>query len=305
MKRIFILILMLLFAGLAGGYEYRMPVNIQSSTNPAVLMPGDEAILTIQMQNGAAAYGAGKDAGVSSSSNAILSTPINHTTLHGTTELEVIDPDSYDLGMIGPNDSFPIYYKILAEDNVSSGTYLLDFEVQGGYDMITIKREIPIKVDSSTVSMAIIDSTSSTAPSATPAAATLNLNVANPRENTLNAVTIVPSAQGLRFSPERYYIGTMDADEVFTISFGVQSVDPVQKSGQGASNISFVAEFKNGDTWHRSEPYITTYSPPMQDARPNNNLLPLAIGALGLLAVAAYLYRKKRLSNAGEGKGPV
>lgn len=296
---------MLLFAGLAGGYEYRMPVNIQSSTNPAVLMPGDEAILTIQMQNGAAAYGAGKDAGVSSSSNAILSTPINHTTLHGTTELEVIDPDSYDLGMIGPNDSFPIYYKILAEDNVSSGTYLLDFEVQGGYDMITIKREIPIKVDSSTVSMAIIDSTSSTAPSATPAAATLNLNVANPRENTLNAVTIVPSAQGLRFSPERYYIGTMDADEVFTISFGVQSVDPVQKSGQGASNISFVAEFKNGDTWHRSEPYITTYSPPMQDARPNNNLLPLAIGALGLLAVAAYLYRKKRLSNAGEGKGPV
>lgn len=294
MKRIFILILMLLIAGLAGGYEYRMPVNIQSSTNPAVLMPGDEAILTIQMQNGAAAYGVGKDAGVSSSSNAILSTPINHTTLHGTTELEVIDPDSYDLGMIGPNDSFPIYYKILAGDNVSSGTYLLDFEVQGGYDMITIKREIPIKVDSSTVSMAIIDSTSSTTPSATPAAANLNLNVANPRENTLNAVTIVPSAQGLRFSPERYYIGTMDADEVFTISFGVQSVDPVQKSGQGASNISFVAEFKNGDTWHRSEPYITTYSPPVQDARPNNNLLPLAIGALGLLAVAAYLYRKKR-----------
>jgi LPXTG-motif cell wall-anchored protein len=294
MKRIFILILMLLTAGLAGGYEYRMPVNIQSSTNPAVLMPGDEAILTIQMQNGAAAYGVGRDAGVSSSSNVILSTPINHTTLHGTTELEVIDPDSYYLGMIGPNDSFPIYYKILAGDNVSSGTYLLDFEVQGGYDMITIKREIPIKVDSSTVSMAIIDSTSSTTPSATPAAATLNLNVANPRENTLNAVTIVPSAQGLRFSPERYYIGTMDADEVFTISFGVQSVDPVQRSGQGASNISFVAEFKNGDTWHSSEPYITTYSPPMQDARPNNNLLPLAIGALGLLAAAGYLYRKKR-----------
>ena len=305
MKRIFILILMLLFAGLAGGYEYRMPVNIQSSTNPAVLMPGDEAILTIQMQNGAAAYGVGKDAGVSSSSNVILSTPINHTTLHGTTELEVIDPDSYDLGMIGPNDSFPIYYKIMAGDNVSSGTYLLDFEVQGGYDMITIKREIPIKVDSSTVSMAIIDSTSSTTPSATPAAATLNLNVANPRENTLNAVTIVPSAQGLRFSPERYYIGTMDADEVFTISFGVQSVDPVQKSGQGRSNISFMAEFKNGDTWHRSEPYITTYSPPMQDAQSNNNLLLLAIGAMGLLAAGGYLYRKKKLSKAGEGKGPA
>ena len=75
MKRILIIILALLITGLAGGYEYRMPVNIQSSTTPAVLMPGDEAILAIQMQNGAAAYGAGKDAGVSSlSSNVLLST---------------------------------------------------------------------------------------------------------------------------------------------------------------------------------------------------------------------------------------
>lgn len=298
---------MLLITGQAAGYEYRMPVNIQSNTAPAVLMPGDEAILTIQMQNGAAAYGAGKDAGASSSSNAVLSTPINHTTLHGTTDLEVIDPDSYDLGMIGPNDSFPIYYKLRASDNVSSGTYLLDFEVQGGYDMITIKREIPIKVDSSTVSMAIIESTSSATPSAAPAgAATLNLNVANPRENTLNAVTIVPSAQGLKFSPERYYIGTMDADEVFTISFGVQSTDPVPGSGRGASNISFVAEFKNGDTWHRSVPYIAYYSPPLQDARPDNNLLPLSLGALLLIAAGGYLYRKKMLSKrGGEGKGPA
>ncbi|WP_348528882.1 hypothetical protein, partial [Methanothrix sp.] len=240
-------------------------------------------------------------------SNIVLSTPINHTTLHGTSELEVIDPDCYDLGMIGPNDSFPIYYKLQASDNVSSGTYLLGFEVQGGYDMIIIKREIPVKVDSSTVSMAIIESAPSATPSATPAtAATLNLNVANPRENTLNAVTIVPSAQGLRFSPERYYIGTMDADEVFTISFGVQSTDPVPRSGRGGSNISFVAEFKNGDTWHQSEPYIASYSLPLQDARPNNYLLPLAIGFLALLAVGGYLYRKKRLSkNGGEGKGPA
>ena len=80
MKRILIIILALLITGLAGGYEYRMPVNIQSSTTPAVLMPGDEAILAIQMQNGAAAYGVGKDAGVSSPSPTVLSsTPINRT----------------------------------------------------------------------------------------------------------------------------------------------------------------------------------------------------------------------------------
>jgi len=308
MKRIFILISLLLTASLAGGYEYRMPVNIQSSTNPAVLMPGDEAILSIQMQNGAAAYGVGKDAGVSSlSSNILLSTPINHTFLQGTPELEVIEPYHYDLGMIGPNDQITVFYKIRARENVSTGTMLLDFSVLGGYDMITIKRNIPIKVDSSAVSMAIIDSTSSSSssPTSPPTRRTVNLNVANPRENTLNAVTIVPSAQGLRFSPERYYIGTMDPDEVFTISFGVEYTNP-ETSARNPAVISFVAEFKNGDNWHQSEPYLATYIPPRDEARPNNNLLPLAIGVLVLVAVGGYLYRKKRLSkNGGEGKGPA
>lgn len=301
MKRIFIIILMLLITGLAAGYEYRMPVNIQSSTTPAVLMPGDEAILTIQMQNGAAAYGVGKDAGVSYSANVLLSTPINHTMLQGRPELEVIDPYHYDLGMIGPNDQITMYYKIRALENVSTGTTLLDFKVQGGYDMITIKRDVPIKVDPSPVSMAIIDSTSASSQSTTPAKASINLNVANPRENTLNAVTIVPSAEGMRFSPERYYIGTMDADEVFTINFGVDYSDPAARS---ARTVSFVAEFKNGDTWHESEPYITTYNPPQDNAQPNSNLLFLVIGALVLMAGGGYLYRKKKLSkSAGDGKG--
>jgi len=302
MNRIFILILVLLITGQAAGYEYRMPVNIQSSTNPAVLMPGDEAILTIQMQNGAAAYGVGKDAGVSSlSANVLLSTPLNHTLLHGTPELEVLNPYHDDLGMIGPNDQITLFHKIRARENVSVGTTLLDFEVQGGYDMITINRNILVKVDPSPVSMAIIDSTSSSSPSSTPGRATIDLNVANPRENTLNAVTIVPSGQGLRFSPERYYIGTMDPDEVFTISFGVDYTDP-QRSAHNPVNVSFVAEFKNGDTWHRSEAYKATYFPPLQDARPNNILWPLAIVALVLLAAGGYLYRKTRLrENGNEG----
>ena len=102
-----------------------------------------------------------------------------------------------------------------------------------------------------------------------------------------------------------YYIGTMDADEVFTISVVVLSTDPLQSSSQGGSNISFVAEFKNGDTWHQSEPYITTYSPPVNDAGSNNNLLLLAIGLLALLAAGGFLYRKRLSKGGGAGKGPA
>ena len=114
-KAAFILILALLAAGLASSYEYRMPVNIAAETAPAVLLPGDEATLAIDLTNGAAAYGAGKDAGAGSSSyNTLLSTPINKTILESTDDLKVLEEDSSDLGMIGPNDKITVYYKIRA-----------------------------------------------------------------------------------------------------------------------------------------------------------------------------------------------
>ena len=55
--------LLLLASGFAAAYEYHMPVNIQCTMTPAVLLPGDEAVLAIELTNGAASYGAGKDAG--------------------------------------------------------------------------------------------------------------------------------------------------------------------------------------------------------------------------------------------------
>jgi hypothetical protein len=292
MKRIFqIFFLLLLTTGFAAAYEYHMPVNIQSTVTPAVLMPGDEGLLAIEIQNGAAAYGVGKDAGAGSSAqDALLSTPINRTKLTGTSDLQVITPDYQNLGMIGPDDKITLYYKISASQNITSGTYLLDFRVLGGYDMITINRQIPIKVDLATVNMASADASTTTKP-------TLNLNVANPRENTLNAVTIVPSSPGISFSPDQYYIGTMDPDEVFTISFTLASDDP-KKTLLGRKNVSFVAKFKNGDTWHESEPYLARYSPPLDTTKQNNYLLPAGIATLIILIAGGYLYRKKKLSIA-------
>jgi LPXTG-motif cell wall-anchored protein len=283
-----ILFLLLLITGTVAAYEYHMPVNIHPTITPAVLMPGDEAVLAIELQNGAASYGVGKDAGAGSSAqSALLSTPLNRTLLQGTPGIDVVSADHKELGMIGPNDKITVYYKIRAADNVSSGTYLLDFAVVGGYDMITINREIPVKVDKATVSLARAEATA-TKPG-------INLNVANPREDTVNAVTIVPSARGIRFSPDEYYIGTMDPDEVFTIGFGLEFTEP-GKSSWAPVNLSFVARFKNGDTWHESGRYVTTYTQPRDNTSQNNYLLTAGAAALVLAAAGAYLYwrRKKR-----------
>jgi hypothetical protein len=279
------LLLPVLMAGFCAAYEYHMPVNIQSTITPSVLMPGDEAVVAIELQNGAAAYGAGETAGAgTSAAGTILSTPINETALKGTDEIHVISPDYNNLGMIGPNDRITLYYKIKADRNTSSGTYFLDFNVKGGYDMIQINREIPVKVDSSAVNIARAD---------VPTKPSIDLNVANPRENALNAVTIVPSAQGIRFSPDQYYIGSMDPDEVFTISFGIDSASPTRQI-KGPINVSFVSKFKNGDTWHQSAAYTTSYMPPMEDPRPNRYLLPSAGAALIIAGAGLYVYRRRK-----------
>ena len=287
LRLIQILLLLLLASGFAAAYEYRMPVNIQTTMTPAVLLPGDEAVLDIELANGAASYGVGKDAGAGSSAQAaLLSTPLNRTSLKSSQELEVLTEDRRDLGMIGPNDKITVYYKIRAADNISSGTYLLDFQVVGGYDMTTINREILVKVDDTPVGLARAEA----------AASIFNLNVANPRENTLNAVTIVPSAKGIVFSPDEYYIGTMDPDEVFTISFGIQSTDAA-KILQNPVNLSFAAKFKNGDNWHLSQAYVTTYTPPKDNNTQSSYLLPVGAAALIVLIAGGYLYRRRKLAS--------
>ena len=290
-KAVLILILALLAAGVASSYEYRMPVNIEAETAPAVLLPGDEATLAIDLTNGAASYGTGRDAGAGSSSyGTLLSTPLNKTVLMSTEDLKVLTEDSSDLGMIGPNDKITVYYKVRALDNISSGTHLLDFRVSGGYDMITIKRNILIKVDDAAVSLARAETDAST----------FNLNVANPRENTLNAVTIVPSADGVIFSPDEYYIGTMDPDEVFTISFGIAPADE-QDGLKDPVNLSFVAKFKNGDNWHTSQPYFTMYVPPRPEGSQSSYLLPILAVAAVALAAAGYLYRRRKMNGKNGG----
>lgn len=279
-----ILISLLLISSVACAYIYHMPVNIHSSVDPAVLMPGDEAIIAIELENGAAEYGAGGESVAGTSAHSMLiSTPLNATRLRSADTIEILTQDYHNLGMIGPTDKITIYYKIRASENATRGTHLLDFEVQGGYDDITIHRTIPVKVDPAAVTLTRAEDTTM---------GTVNLNVANPRENTVNAVTIIPSARGIRFSPEEYYIGTMDPDEVFTISF---KVDPMGQTGLNAPlNLSFVARFKNGETWHESEVYETRYSPPRVEPK-QNNLVFAGIAVL-LLIPAAYIYRRKRLS---------
>jgi len=275
-----LLLLFFLADPVLSSYIYYMPVIVQSSSSPEVLMPGDSAILTITMENGAAQYGVGGE----NARDQTLSTPVNGTSLRGTDEIEVLSSDYSDIGMIGPNDRVVLYYKIRANNSLADGTYFLDFSVKAGYDQARISRKIPVEVDSSGLSLSRAE---------LPGRGSISLDVANPRANSISAASIIPSGKGVVFSPEEYYIGSMDPDEVFTISFSLSSENPAA-SLKGPINLSFASRFKNGENWHSTKSYSTVYNPP-PDPSGGSPVTFLGGGALVLILVGGYLYHKKKL----------
>jgi len=311
----FTLALFMLSAGSVSAYEYNLPVSISATVNPSVLMPGDEAVMAIELQL-ISASGKGEGTGSSATSQSMTapgtggtttqsSTTVHETKLKGSSAIRVLTPDYENLGTIGLGDKVVLYYRIKADENISTGTYLLDFSVLGpDHEASAIQRQIPVKVDSSSVSIARADSSS---------ASSINLNVANPRENTLNAVTLIPRAltplnsssksssasAGIVFSPDKYYIGTMDPDEVFTISFSIESALAGAQT-KGPINLSFTAQYKNGDTWHTSEPFYTSYTQVVVQSQQPSYLMPAIAILLILLAGGAWMYRKKKQKRTGK-----
>jgi len=220
-------------------YLYRYPqptVVISSSISPEVLMPGDTGLVTIEIKNCAEEYIVSYQR-----EDFSLSMPIHHTELRGTEGLKVTSNVYEDVGSIGPGDVIATYYTIEADENITDGTHFLDFSLVGGYeeDPEEINRKIPIKIDSKDP---MLIKAGSEDPSS------ISLDIANPRQNTLNAVTIIPEAKGIEFSPEEYYIGTMEPDEIFTIDFDINALIPAD-----TTNLNFKSKFKNGDTWHESK----------------------------------------------------
>ncbi len=229
-------------------YMYRYPeptVMISSRALPEVLMAGDSGIVSIEIENCADQY-------VISFQNEDFSftMPIYLVQLNGTEEIEVMTGPYEDIGSIGPGDKITVYFNVQSSKEIDDGTHFLDVKLIGGYVEAPreINRRIPVKVDSSNVMLIQAETATDFS---------VSLDVANPRQNTLNAVTIVPQGRGMEFSPQEYYIGTMEPDEIFTIDFDLNAMSTGQ-AADTAKNLSFKARFKNGDTWHESEVYTIT-----------------------------------------------
>ncbi|MDD2665431.1 MAG: hypothetical protein PHI74_02100, partial [Methanocellales archaeon] len=211
---------------------------------PDVLMPGDVGTITITIKNTAT---------TATQTDTTTYTSVGTTTSTTTTKsinadiervylsgkgIEVISGDYGHPGELGPGQSTTITFEIKAP--TKEGTYfpevLIDV-LEGG----SVKYPIPIKVDDSSVNIL-----ASKLPLAIPKGdlTEIELSIANLRPNSINSVSITPKAEGIEFTPNEIFLGTMTPDETSTVEFTLHPVSLDRK------DISFELTYKNGDNMH-------------------------------------------------------
>lgn len=220
------------------------------SLSPEVFMPGDSGILTLTIKN------AELTNTVQTTSISGTSTTIKTDTVGATIDKIWIDyatdgnnkvkaTKSYDdVGDLAPASSISINFKMIAEKNITEGLYfpIARIDVETYED---IHFPIPVKVSNATVDILLTDVPSRISKSGS---TLVTITAVNSRENAVDGVTIIPqSNDGLEFTPNSVFVGTLEADASSEASFSIKPDDV------GEYNLSFNIQFKNGDNVHTEQ----------------------------------------------------
>ncbi|MDY6865469.1 MAG: hypothetical protein SVY15_05790 [Halobacteriota archaeon] len=235
------------------------------SVNPVMLMPGDEAILTVTLEN-------------------TQITPVTNWIRHLRVEpyvdnvrtdstidaytTKVLTMDAYvkeakivknglfdgssvksfneysKVGVIGPGKDLDLNFKIEVPNEV--GIYMVNFyadigDVDGGSSK-SINYQIPIIV-SSTVELIPVN-----VPNVLEKGSVIEIEVANTGRGDAGSIVVVSSVDDVTLKASKVYIGNLKAGESKVIEF---VVDDVQSEGE--EEIVLKALYKNGINEHESE----------------------------------------------------
>ena len=220
------------------------------SLSPEVFMPGDSGILTLTIKNAESTNTVQKTETVGTS------TTIRTDTVAATIDKiwityasdgnhKVKATQSYeDVGDLAPASSISINFKLIAEENITEGLYFPIARVDvDTYEDVHFP--IPVKVSNATVDLLLTDVPSKISKSGS---TLVTITAVNSRENAVDGVTIIPqSYDGLEFTPNSVFVGTLEADASSEASFSIKPDDV------GIHNLSFNVQFKNGDNVHTEQ----------------------------------------------------
>ncbi|HML26638.1 MAG TPA: COG1361 S-layer family protein [Methanomethylovorans sp.] len=267
-----------------GSAAFNSKGNVQiegaPTKEPEVFMPGDTGTITFTLKNSATAYSVTIN-GEDFDTNA----RVQSATLKGTDGLTVVTDTYYGNGILGPGESMVLTYNIIVDDNVSDGTYYLDFSTIGSSHSYNNNWRVPIKVDSS--SLRIVPSKPLKLENGI---GTLEFDVANIHPNSLSSVSVRLEADGVNFSPSEYFVGSMDPDELFTIQIYGETSSLDDTSPR---ELKITANYRNGFNEH--EEVIGVKELQLETVKESGTIGPLAsLLLVAVLAGAGYLIYKRR-----------
>ncbi len=207
---------------------------------PAALLPGDTGTLTLSIKNMATSEVYVKEDDQTFDMNAYIAS----ITLDGNDNIEILDNEYTDIGLLGPQDSIRIAFNIKAQDDATDRVHFLNMEVVGGSDMYDLNYNIPVKVDSRDIKLIL-----ATMPATVMnEISTVELDIVNPRPNDVNNVMIIPKARDITFNPAEVFVGTVPAGNRSRVSLTMNTMNVPA----GMRNVSFSASYFNGDNSHIS-----------------------------------------------------
>ena len=215
---------------------------------PSVFMPGDSGTLKLTIKNTETTNTVSRTSTSGSSSTTYTDTvgaefnniwilpasDSNGKKLKATLNYE-------DIGYLAPSASFDITFKIIAEENISSDLYFptVRIDIESFTD---VSFPIPIEVSNSTVDLLLANVPSKISSSGS---TLITFTAVNNRGNTVEGVTVIPgNIDGVEFTPNSVYIGSLEAGASSDASFSVKPNET------GKKNLTFNVYFKNGNNEH-------------------------------------------------------
>lgn len=112
----------------------------------------------------------------------------------------------------------------------------------------------------------------------------VRLEVYNAKTSPISAVIVTPINDDIRFSPSQFFIGSMNPDDVFSVSFDVYAGDLTE----GNYSMGFKVSFKQGEEYYESP--VSYKSLQITSAQENQTIIdPLVLGGLLFVAFLAIL----------------
>lgn len=195
---------------------------LDTQTDPAVLMPGDEATVSVTVKN-----------------TANESVAVRSARLYTEKNVMVLDSPYQSFGAIGPGNTVNFTFRVKASLNEGFfyPVFVLDFRDAG-----SLRYPVPVKVDGTEPRLSISDRPDSFVKDKKDM---VTVQVSNPRDGPVNGVSVLLSGQDLEITPTSAFIGGLEPDEAAEVAF---NITPAKEM-----DLVFTLKYRNGDNQQTKE----------------------------------------------------